>query len=360
MHCLHRTVRGIGLGVWSFAFLAATANAQFKVVGPAPYPPTVAHQKIKTLLEEVDPANRKQTIETLSGLLSWYRDAIDEELIAAWQKDTRANLPGVMEALADSRVASTVVEFSWRQQRRAAFIPAYAPMFGNLMARFPESAKPFLDDLLGPRAAGQNTPPDLSQPAAETVCRILLDMPDIETWRKSALEILPHYRRVAESLLAQDLHGSDQEKSYQAQRWLADLKADGPGLASQQPSPRRRSTPRPAVDDSTPTGDQTAAVAAPRARADQAPTQVAAPVPSAPLPYSGAKSGTLECSGGPVPQNAEYVFRNLPLVKMQLDYDTKTWDARLAPGEGQTQRLIVRNKSSGPQKRCVVHWSVSP
>jgi hypothetical protein len=77
-------------------------------------------------------------------------------------------------------------------------------------------------------------------------------------------------------------------------------------------------------------------------------------------PYNGAKSGTLECSGGPVPQNAEYVFRNLPLVKMQLDYDTKTWDARLAPGEGQTQRLIVRNKSSGPQKRCVVHWSVSP
>jgi hypothetical protein len=87
---------------------------------------------------------------------------------------------------------------------------------------------------------------------------------------------------------------------------------------------------------------------------------VAAPVPSAPLPYSGAKSGTLECSGGPVPQNAEYVFRNLPLVKMQLDYDTKTWDARLAPGEGQTQKLIVRNKSSGPQKRCVVHWSVIP
>jgi hypothetical protein len=29
-------------------------------------------------------------------------------------------------------------------------------------------------------------------------------------------------------------------------------------------------------------------------------------------------------------------------------------------GEGQTQRLIVRNKSSGPQKRCVVHWSVIP
>ncbi len=43
---------------------------------------------------------------------------------------------------------------------------------------------------------------------------------------------------------------------------------------------------------------------------------------------------------------------------MQLDYDTKTWEARLAPGDGQTQRLILKNKGSGPQKRCVVHWSV--
>ena len=59
-------------------------------------------------------------------------------------------------------------------------------------------------------------------------------------------------------------------------------------------------------------------------------------------------------SVGPIPQNAEYVFRDVPLVKMRLDYDTKNWDARLVPGEGQTQRLIVRNKSSGPQKRCVV------
>jgi hypothetical protein len=45
---------------------------------------------------------------------------------------------------------------------------------------------------------------------------------------------------------------------------------------------------------------------------------------------------------------------------MQLEYDTKIWDARLAPGDGGTQRVIIRNKSSGPQKRCVVHWSVIP
>ena len=94
------------------------ASAQFKVVGPAPYPPAVAHQKIKALLEQVDGANRKQTIDTLTGLLSWYRDAIDDELIAGWQKDTRANLPEVMEALADSRVALAIVEISWRQASR--------------------------------------------------------------------------------------------------------------------------------------------------------------------------------------------------------------------------------------------------
>jgi hypothetical protein len=374
MHRLHRFGQVVvgGIGLWAFAFFAAgvTANAQFKVVGPAPYPPTVARQKIKTLLEGVDSANRKQTIETLSGLLSWYRDSIDEELIAAWQKDTRANLTEVMESLADSRVASAVVEFSWHERRQDAFDPAYAPIFANLMSRFPESAKPFLDDLLGPMASGRQMP-DLSPPEAETVCRILLDMPDIGTWRKSALEILPHYRRVAEGLLVQDLHGSDREKSYQAQRWLADLKADMPRVAGEQPIPRRKSTPRPAVDDSTPIGDHPASIPPSSASAAQAPTP-AGPVNSAPAPpplrpatpvppvYNGAKSGTLESNGGPIPQNAEYVFRNVPLVKMQLDYDTKTWDARLAPGDGETQRLIVRNKSSGPQKRCVVRWSVVP
>jgi hypothetical protein len=366
-----------------------TANAQFKVVGPPPYPPTVARQKIKTLLEGADAANRAQTAATLSGLLSWYRDLIDEELIAAWQKDSRANLTELMEPLSDSRVASAVVEFSWRQRRQAAFSVTYAPMFVNLMTRFPESAQPFLNDLLGNTTASQHTP-DLSQPEAETVCRILLDMPDVGTWKKSALEILPHYRRVAESLLVQDLHGSDQEKSYAAQRWLADLRSDVPGVANERvanervandPQSLRRSSTRsrPAVNDSTPTGDQTAAIA--QRRASEAPVSSPAAVNSTPVrpslqsaprppssptagssppPYSGPKSGTLECGGGPIPQNAEYVFRNVPLVKMQLDYDTKTWDARLAPGDGQTQKLIVRNKSSGPQKHCVVHWTVIP
>jgi hypothetical protein len=334
-----------------------TADAQFKVVGPPPYSPTVARQKIRTLLEGVDPANRQQTVATLNGLLSWYRDIIDEELIAGWQKDSRANLAELMQPLADSRVASAVVEFSWHQGRSQAFAIAYAPTFVNLMMRFPESAKPFLDDLLP--AAGQHAP-QLSQPEAETVCRILLDMPDLGAWKKNALEILPHYRQVAENLLAQDLHGSDQEKSYAAERWLADLRSDAAGApAAQQSSRRSPGRSRPAVNESTPTGDQTASIVRPRPSPPVA-AVASPPASSAAAPYSGPKSGTLECGGGAIPQNAEYVFRNVPLVKMKLDYDTKNWDARLAPGDGQTQKLIVKNKSSGPQKHCVVRWTVIP
>jgi hypothetical protein len=84
------------------------------------------------------------------------------------------------------------------------------------------------------------------------------------------------------------------------------------------------------------------------------------PAPVSSLPYAGATSGTFESSGSPIPQNAEYVFRNVPPVKLRLDFDTRIWEARLVPGEGQTQKLLVKNKSSGPQKRCVVHWTVAP
>ena len=139
------------------AFIAASmaAIAQFKQVGPPPIPAPAARQKIRTLLENVNPDNRPQTVATISGLLAWYRDLVDEEIIAAWQNDERANLPEVIESLADSHLASSIVENSWRKQREATFIPVYAPMFGQLMLRYPESARPFLDDLLGLGAPGQ-------------------------------------------------------------------------------------------------------------------------------------------------------------------------------------------------------------
>jgi hypothetical protein len=69
-----------------------------------------------------------------------------------------------------------------------------------------------------------------------------------------------------------------------------------------------------------------------------------------------AQSGTLTC-GGVIPQNAESVFPNLPPGQIKLDYDQRIWTSRLVPGERDTQRLILKNVSSGPRKTCVVHWS---
>jgi hypothetical protein len=212
------------------------ANAQFKVVGPAPFTQKVARQKIKALLDGVEFDNRRQTIETLNGWVTWYRDLIDEELIAAWQRGPRTDLAEIMGPLADPAVAAGIVDVSWRQERQAAFTLAYAPMLGDLMLRFEESAKPFRDDLLGPAAAGLA----LSPSETEAVCRILIDMPDIGTWRKDAVQILPRYRRVAESLLAQDVQSGDGERSYRAQLWQRYLKVNAPDAAGGQPGTGRR------------------------------------------------------------------------------------------------------------------------
>jgi hypothetical protein len=298
------------------AALALTANAQFKEVGPPPVSAPVARQQIRGLLEKVDPDNRKQTLDKLSSLLVWYRDTLDDEIIAAWKKDTRANLTLVMEPMADARVASEVVEFSWREARQETFGLTYAPMLGQLMARYPASSRPFLDDLLAPQ------PPALSPSVAEAVCRILLDAPDTGTWKQNAIQILPHYRDATRRLLNADIDGSDREKGYRAQVWMSDLKMTPPPSArNEQANPRRRTLL---------------------------------------LPSGPVKSGTLQCDGSLIPQNGEYVFFNLPLGNIRLDLDARIWDARLAPGGGDTQRLIIRNKASGTQKRCVVHWSVIP
>jgi hypothetical protein len=379
--------------------LDPAAKAQFKEVGPPPFSPAVARQQIRTLLDQVEPANRQQTIDKLNSWTPWFRNILDEELTAGWHRDSREQLTLVLEPLADARVATAVVEFTWRTRTEATLNPSYASMLGHLMARYPESGSLFLSDLLGPVA------PELSPPEIETVCRILLDMPDIGTWNESALKILPRYRATAERLLMQDRQGDDQEKSYRAQIWLAELRGETPGVATQnQPSVARRRVVSPAPDhnagpllyppsaapSSNTVGDRGPEITASNQQAQRSPSlapkpepvqplpatapvstpsatdsagvqpRQVSPVPAASQPYNGAMSGTLECNGNPVPQNAEYVFRNLPPLRMQLDYDQKVWEARLVPGENQSQRLILKNKSSGPQKRCVVHWSILP
>jgi hypothetical protein len=333
-------------GLLAGLFLVASLSipAQFKEMKAAPFSPAVARQKIRTLLAAADAGNRDQTIATLSDWLKWYRDILDEELIARWKTDGRANLPLIMAPLADARVAREVIEFSWRTGRPGAFTLAYASTLGDLMARYPESAKPFLDDLLPPPGTGMPAL-NLTEPEAEAVCRILIDMPDIGTWRKSAQQILPRYRAAADQVLKQDLQSPDQERIYRALRWRADLKLDPPAVSSQKASPRPN-RPSPAWQTASDAYSQRPHLVG------QQPSTVAG--------YTGPMSGTFESSGDPIPRNGEYVFPNIPPVKLLLDFDTKHWEARLAPGEGQTQILVLRNKSKGPQKRCVVHWTVVP
>jgi hypothetical protein len=322
--------------------IGTMAYAQFKEIGSAPFPPAEAHQKIRALLDQVDASNRQQTVKTIVGWVAWYRDVLDEELIAAWEGDKRANLSLVMDDLGDSRVASEIAK-SWRQP---GLNRADAPILTTLMARYADTATPFIRDMM--------QTPDLSRPEAEAVCRILLDLPD--RFRGSALQILPHYRNAAQSLLAQDTHASDPDTMGRAQFWLRDLKWDSPADTSPQPAPRRRQPP-------APTGGSDVSSSRPHlSRPDDGDPPASQPLPRAGvLPQAtdnGARSGTLTC-GGVIPQNAEFVFRGLPPMQLKLDYDTRLWDARLVPGEGGTQRLILRNISSGPQKKCVVRWSAA-
>jgi hypothetical protein len=341
------------------SFVSVTARAQFKVVKAAPFPPTVARQKIRALLEGATAENRDQTVATISEWLDWYRDILDEELIARWKSNDRANLTFVMAPLADARVANEIVEFSWHTDRPDTFLPQYAPMLGDLMERYPTSAKPLLADLLPPPAL------NLTAPEAQTVGRIFLDMPDIGTWRNSALMILPRYRAAVDGLLKQDLGSTDQERVYRAMRWRTDLGLEPPAVSNQKPA---KSTVRAAAGKAslvTPAGPSASASSAsgPSDGFAQRPHIVGtqgdvAPQASAVSGYTGPMSGTFESKGDPIPQNGECVFPNIPPVKLLLDFDTKHWEARLEPGDGNTQSLVMRNKGKGSQKKCVVRWSV--
>jgi len=389
MNCLPHALPRFGVWCLALAVFAAAADAQFKEVGPAPFSPAVARQKIRASLETADPGNPQRTVQALLALVPWYRDILDQELITAWQKGSRANLSAVLLPLADAAVATAIVQYSWRQAPETAFNLSSAPVLGELMARYPDSATPFLADLLSPGSSGH---PPLTRAEAEAVCRILLDMPDIGNWKKSALQILPRYRPVAVDLLNQDLRGSDREKGYRAQMWLRQLDGDAPGMANQQtrrklvpaqPAQPAPAQPAPIEPAPTPIPTPTASAGATGqpdppitpsvhtvngrptlARADGNPAPAAlseAPPPPAPPPslHREARSGTLQCSGV-VPQNAEFVFRNLPAGNLQVELDTRIWEARLVPFDGRTQELVLKNISSGPQKHCKVRWSVSP
>ena len=176
------------------------------------------------------------------------------------------------------------------------------------------------------------------------MCRILLDIPDIGTWHKSALQILPRYPAVTAQLLKQDVESPDQERMYRALRWRTELGLDPPYVSGKQPQGSRAALAG--------QGNQSA-----RAGFSDRPHIVGQPLNSAST-YRGPMSGTFECRGDPIPQGGEYVFLNIPQAHLMLDFDTKKWEARLAPGEGQTQVLVLKNKGNRTEKKCAVHWSV--
>lgn len=337
-----------------------TAQAQFKVTGPAPYTPAVARQKIKALVDKVDAGTQKQTVDTLTGWLAWYRDIIDDELIAGWKKDTRSKLADVIQPLADARIAAAVIDFSWREQRPAAFLPAYAPMFEDMLVRFADSGKPMLDDLI--RAAAAGAPLDLSEANAETVCRILLDMPDIGSWRKTAIQILPFYRQTAQLLLAVDVRGFPGEKRDRAQFWLYDPRSPlrenqqasaAPPFATRGETASNRSQPPPLATNNSRPSLMTQPSAAEAQPPQQAPASAATP-----KPYNGPASGTLRCVGQPIQPNAEYSFEGLPNQRLRVEIDGKNWEGRIEGGPDNTQTLIIKNTAAKAQKSCTVKWSL--
>jgi len=358
-------VRRAGVGSILCACLhvfGPSVHGQFKQIGPAPFSTAIAHQRIRALLDGIDPTNRKQTTDKLFALTPWFRTVLDEELIAAWERDGRSRVAPILEPLASPSVANGVVGFSWRKRTDTTLDPAYAPLLAHLMARYAESGKEFLADLLAP------TPPQLSEVQAETVCRILIEMPAVGTWEESTSRILPRYRETAERVLSQERESADEDKRYRAHMLLAELRGDsGPRTAASHGYDRAETTQpriarRRAAVSGMPGSDGPMLLVPPGGRNPEASADRAPSVeePAAPRPYEGPKSGTLLCDGVPVPPNAEYVFRNLPPVKLQLDYDAGIWEARLAPGEYQRQRLVLRNKSALTQRKCVVHWSVVP
>ena len=89
------------------------------------------------------------------------------------------------------------------------------------MFRYPESAKPMLDDMLGSQG------PALSQAEAEALCQILIEMPDVGNWKESARRILPRYPAAVKSVLAREVSGSDKEKVLRAEQWQDDLQTNG-------------------------------------------------------------------------------------------------------------------------------------
>ncbi len=144
----------------------APASAQLNKAGPPPFTRTVARQLIRTLREQAGQDNRDQTVDSLAGLFVWHRPVFDDELAAAWQRDGRAKLTVLIDALADARAAAGIVAYPCFYARAAD---------GSL----PRDLSAFSRGFEGTEIAGLHaTPKGLRQGFGikAAVCNVLLNM----------------------------------------------------------------------------------------------------------------------------------------------------------------------------------------
>ena len=124
--------------------------------------------------------------------------------------------------------------------------------------------------------------------------------------------------------------------------------------APQSPNPPPRPAAEPPIVQLAP---PTPIADPPAADPPLAPAAPAAETPR-PAPATLAKSGELKCNGAPIVQNAEVVFSGLPAGTLRLTVDAEVWDARTRPDADGTQRIVLRNKKPGTQRRCTVTWQL--
>ena len=100
---------------------------------------------------------------------------------------------------------------------------------------------------------------------------------------------------------------------------------------------------------------------APAPRPEPEPRVATAPAPTPPPPpskpaYTGPPSGVFNYSGPGIIQNGEVLVPGLPPGALRLDYDRDKWDHYFVPEPGGTQKLVLRSKRPGTQKKLQVKW----
>jgi outer membrane biosynthesis protein TonB len=214
---------------------------------------------------------------------------------------------------------------------------AHAPLDSSVSVKPPvQQSPPAVDNQLEPAAKAKEEAPAVAPPAA--VSEPKQEVAVVQ--RPSRIPPAPAPKKVA------PVRGPEPAVT-------APVPANAPVPPTEAPLPKPASIPAPIAN---PVPVPTPAPAA-------IPTPDPPPAPPA-IPSllsakdNGPSAGILTYTGEPVVQNGEIVFDGLPPAQLHLAYDANAWDARLEKTNRNTQRLILRNKKPGRQKRCVVRWDI--